>query len=155
MKTIPGFPGYLVCEKGRVYSTKYSLHPRRMHMTKSRDGYVRVMLCCKGQKKTMQVHRLVLLTYCGEPSDSKQVACHLNGIRDDNRLANLRWGSRSENEGDKTSHPWYKLSPDQVDQIRLEASLGKSVKDLARLFKVSSRLIYYILRGEKRTLNGL
>jgi hypothetical protein len=49
------------------------------------------------------VHRLVLLAWVGPPPAGTE-ACHNNGMADDNRLVNLRWGTRSENTRDMVSH---------------------------------------------------
>ncbi|CAO0835154.1 HNH endonuclease OS=Streptomyces microflavus OX=1919 GN=Smic_80730 PE=4 SV=1 [Streptomyces microflavus] len=55
------------------------------------------------------------------------MARHLDDNSQNNALVNLRWGSRSENEGDKVQHGtsnrgagngWAKLSDDDVREIR-------------------------------------
>lgn len=46
------------------------------------------------------VHRLVLLAFRGEPKKGEE-ARHLNDQREDARLENLEWGSRSENLYDR------------------------------------------------------
>ena len=61
--------------------------------TKRHAGYVYVHV---GGTK-MVVHRLVMMTFVGPSDDpSKTTVDHLNNIRHDNRLANLRWASLSE-----------------------------------------------------------
>ena len=61
--------------------------------TKDQQGYVHVSV---GNKK-MPVHRLVMLTFVGPSSDpSKTTVDHVNFDRADNRLCNLRWASRTE-----------------------------------------------------------
>ncbi len=51
----------------------------------------------------MFVHRLVLLAFKG-PRPDGQYCRHLNGVPTDNRLANLAWGTKSENTFDKVGH---------------------------------------------------
>lgn len=43
------------------------------------------------------IHQIVLEAFCGPCPDGMEVL-HGNGIRTDNRLSNLRYGTRSENE---------------------------------------------------------
>ena len=45
------------------------------------------------------IHKLVLLTFRGLPKKGQE-ARHLNGIKTDNRVVNLKWGTRSENNRD-------------------------------------------------------
>ncbi len=67
------------------------------------SGYLLVPLSKHGVVKRLSVHRLVALTFHGEPEEW-QVCCHNNGVKTDNRAVNLRWDSRSANEFDKLAH---------------------------------------------------
>jgi hypothetical protein len=49
------------------------------------------------------VHELVLSTFAGL-RPAKHECCHINGIPTDNRLENLRWGTRSDNIRDSVRH---------------------------------------------------
>jgi hypothetical protein len=49
------------------------------------------------------VHHLVLRAFVGRRPLGAE-ACHANGIRTDNNLRNLRWGSRAENVADARKH---------------------------------------------------
>ncbi|MBJ2228543.1 HNH endonuclease [Pseudomonas simiae] len=62
-----------------------------MALRRDKDGYLSVHLA----RKYVLVHRLVALTFIG-PSHLPQVN-HLNGVKSDNRLANLEWCSISDN----------------------------------------------------------
>lgn len=53
--------------------------------------------------KDVAVHRAVLLAFVGPPPEGYE-ACHINGNPADNRLENLRWGTRSDNLRDAVRH---------------------------------------------------
>lgn len=55
----------------------------------------------KHNKKVYSVHRLVAETFISNP-ESKPTVDHLNRVRDDNRVENLRWASWKE-QNDNTS----------------------------------------------------
>lgn len=65
-----------------------------------RQGY----LSCTIHGKTRSVHQLVLEAFVGKKSNPMMVCRHLNGERLDNRVENLRWGTRSENSYDRYNH---------------------------------------------------
>lgn len=85
-------PGALVWKTGK------DLSPGR-HVC----GYLFVNLQMRGSIKPRTVHRIVLEAFCGPKPDGME-ACHGNGIRTDNRLANLRWDTRRANHADKKIH---------------------------------------------------
>lgn len=66
-------------------------------------GYQIVILSRLGRRRTYLAHRLVLTAFVGPPADGIE-ACHNNGVRDDNRLINLRWDTRSANRMDAVRH---------------------------------------------------
>ena len=59
-------------------------------------GYKKVTLKCDGVRKDMRVHRLVVMAFIGEPS--KEMVNHKDGDKANNKLSNLEWATRSENE---------------------------------------------------------
>lgn len=59
-------------------------------------GYHTVRLIKDGASKTYKVHRLVAQAFIPNPDGKKEVN-HLNAIRNDNRLENLEWATRQEN----------------------------------------------------------
>lgn len=75
----------------RVFRPGRVLRPRMI-----KKGHLRVALCDSPRRADVLVHRLVLLAFVGEPKPGQE-ALHWNDVPGDNRLANLRWGTRSEN----------------------------------------------------------
>lgn len=79
--------GYFIRRTGRARRWKVG----QQIMTKCRKGYIRVAI--NGRK--YYVHRLIWLLIYGEWPPSQ--IDHINGVKDDNRLVNLRVASAQEN----------------------------------------------------------
>jgi hypothetical protein len=58
----------------------------------------------KINRRTMFAHRLLGLTFLGEPEDPRHEIRHWDGNPWNNSISNLLWGTRSENERDKERH---------------------------------------------------
>ena len=94
------------------------------------------------------VHKLVMRTFVGETPEGMEIL-HINGNPKDNRLENLRYGTRTENildvyyQGGK----WRKLSMEDVQQIRFGLCTGIKGSELSRMYGVSSSVISAIKKG--------
>jgi hypothetical protein len=90
-KDAVGFPGYKVSDLGQVRGKYGRILTPCLH----RDGYHHVNLY--GEKeKHVRVHRLVAAAFLG-PCPAGQEVDHDNHIRNDNRAANLKYVTKSEN----------------------------------------------------------
>jgi hypothetical protein len=103
---VPGWERhYEVSDAGEVRSVPRILSDGRavggvpLAGTADRDGYLRVTLRAAGFAWTVPVHLLVKLAFTG-PRRGREVR-HLNDDPADNRLVNLRYGTRRQNEQDK------------------------------------------------------
>ena len=92
MKQIPRLPNYSVTKDGRVWSYR---RKRWLAANSNGTGYQYVKLL----GVNYYIHRLVLETYVGACPEGMECR-HLNSNRADNRLKNLKWGTRSENHID-------------------------------------------------------
>lgn len=113
---------YEISSLGRIRSldtiinfrTKNGLYRRRKNIGRvlvlsyDSGGYLIVCLCVSSVRRTLLVHRLVGLTFILNPLNKPQIN-HINGIRHDNRIENLEWNTRSENQ----SHSFRELNRKQ------------------------------------------
>jgi len=88
---INGHPNYLIYEDGRVWS-KTSKKFRKACLT---NGYLQIGLCKNGKKTYLRLHRLIAIHYIPNPHNKLEVD-HINRIKTDNRIENLRWATRQE-----------------------------------------------------------
>lgn len=112
-------------------------------------GYPCVNLTKKGYRKQFFIHRLVLEAFVGKCPKNME-ACHLNGVRSDARLVNLRWDTRSNNALDKRKHKTWqggenngnaKLTNEQA--LEIKKSKLSSIK-LAKIYGVGQTTILRI-----------
>lgn len=112
---IEGYEGmYQVSNMGRVKSLerKVYISSKNVYGTKKPKilksyldgyGYPTVKLFKDGKKKNYHIHRLVAAAFIPNP-ENKPTVDHINAIKTDNRVDNLRWFTYSEqiNENENT-----------------------------------------------------
>lgn len=126
-KPVKGFEGYyeinrLGCIRsvGRYVNggnNKRYLKPRNKKPTLNSYGYYRVLLHKGNKAKTVYIHRALMEAFVPNPSN-KPCVDHINTIRTDNRLENLRWVTYSENTN----------NPLTIEHIKVSCSTEESVK---------------------------
>lgn len=116
-KDIPGFPGYRAGDDGSVWSCRVSAGvpgvrgsvPRttdtwhRLQPRVGRKGYLHVTLRCNSRSYGRWVHRLVLEAFIGPRPDGMECRHFPDRNPGNNRLGNLAWGTREQNEQDKAN----------------------------------------------------
>ena len=142
-KGIPRCEGtYMVSDHGRVMSAPRTAHYGQvLALNKSRSGYAHVCLSIDGKKRDFAVHRLVAIAFLDNPKGKREVN-HINGDRADNRVENLEWATRSENErhafrclGKKPNAPWRgkprkcarRFTPEQIRLIRSDTRSNSEI----------------------------
>jgi hypothetical protein len=164
-RTIAEDERYSVDTAGRVFSQQRPgvLYRKQLRPSPQYRGHMAV---CLGRGKTRFIHRLVLEAFVG-PCPAGLKGCHKDGDPADNRLDNLRWGTRRSNYEDSVRHGTaYLVRGSHVGednhvavlneplvraimQVRLETGLG--AKGIARLLGLDERLrgaIDGVIRGQ-------
>jgi hypothetical protein len=157
MKKIKGFKGYFIDKNGVIYSMvkKYRqaipVKPRIIKQWKS-AGHFGVHLSKNRKMYKRWVHRLVLETFIGKCPKGKECR-HLNGNGFDNRLENLKWGTRKENQNDRIvhgvsnrgeRHGLNKYSEKDIIKIRRMLKEGMKNIEVARKLKIPQSTISWI-----------
>jgi hypothetical protein len=162
-KSIEGFPGYRVSERGEVRSC-WNRVRRRGGMTDNwlplkpipdRGRHLSVNLHRGGRKIRRYIHHLVLEAFVGERPPGA-ICCHWDGDPANNRASNLRWDTYKSNCDDMLRHgkrrlgetgTSAKLKESAVREIRGLSSEGISTHDLADRYGVGTANIRAIVRG--------
>ncbi len=97
-----GFEGkYMVSDQGRVMSLPRRGTEGRILSTYVDDGYFYAKLWSENREHRVRVHRLMLMSFVGPPSEENPHALHADDDKTNNVLSNLRWGNDHENTRDR------------------------------------------------------
>lgn len=134
-RDIKGYEGlYQVSNEGRVKSVDRVIEtPNNIRNYKSKIlvqtekwcGYYEVSLYKNGKREHKSIHRLVAEAFIPNPQN-KQCVDHINGIRNDNKVENLRWCTQQENNSFELAVEHQKNNPaksKQVYQYTLDGNL--------------------------------
>lgn len=108
---VPGWEGsYEVSDHGRVRSVdRVTINGSRwkgrvLKPAPHRSGHQRVVLISGKVRKNRFVHELVLLAFVGPRPIPEMDSCHGDGNPMNNRLGNLRWDTKRNNQLDAVKH---------------------------------------------------
>lgn len=166
IKSIPCAPDYEINDCGFVFSKerivtrkngrKYFVKRRKMKLTIDNRGYNRCALIVNKKLTTLKVHRLVCETFYGK---SKLEVNHKNGNKQDNRLENLEFCTRSQNivhafknklaipmRGSR--NPTSKIDEIKALTIKTFLMSGIGPSEISRKFNVSINITKDISKGK-------
>ena len=116
-KTINDYSNYSISNFGAIRNDKQlimKLHP-------DKDGYLTICLTKDKKTKLFKHHQLLGIHFIPNPENYKQID-HINCIKDDNRLENLRWCNQSQNCRNKKKRT---NASSQYQGVSLEKSVNK------------------------------
>lgn len=143
---------YLVFSNGTVMNIKTQ---KFIKIHKRPTGYRYVSI---GGRHTINICRLLLLTFRPHPNSDNLQAAHLDGSKDNDTLDNLKWCTPKENSdhqylhgtrgfGEKSNRS--KLGANDVLEIRNLFELkGIPVAELASKYKICKSNVRHILRRD-------
>lgn len=152
MKSL-GFTNYSASNFGTI---RNDVTGKILKVSKNSKGYNRISLPDdSGKEKNLAHHRLIALTFLGEPVESNASVDHINRDRSDNKLSNLRWATSQEQAQNK-SHFNGKL-PKKVEQCNSDGTLitlWNSRQEAAKELNISVSGIAQCCRGNTDNYKG-
>lgn len=146
---------YKVSDFSRVRSLDRVNHIGRKYKGRIRKqnldsyGYLQLVLCKNGIVETRTVHQLVCEAFLGPCPEGMEVCHGPNGILD-NSLANLRYGTHTENAQDMIRDGTYRGIP----VIRGDGKEFISQSEAARVSGCDQSSINKCCRGKQKTAGG-
>jgi len=154
MKQIPGFPNYCATKDGRIWSKKRNKWLKPQHW----GNYLRVALRHNKSTHQKSLAHVVLETFI--EIRPKGMECrHLDDNPSNNKLSNLRWGTRKENIQDQIKHkthsgfcrkgeknPLSKLKKSDVKMIVYMYRTGLFIqKEIANFYRIDKTTVSNII----------
>lgn len=152
-KQIEDYPNYFISNTGKIRNVKTG---RELSQRLTRYGYLEVHLCKNGKQNYLKIHRLVAQAFIPNP-DNLDTVDHLNSIKTDNRIENLRWLSRSENSKrfhrEQKTEEWKELNK-LVCRKNFEKANEKAIEITKKpIVCIETGKIYESLSQASRELN--
>lgn len=169
-REVPGFPEYRVGDDGSIWS-RYQKKGKgrgngghwiigdkwnKLKPCPNRGYLQTVIKRHDGKRFLVRVNRIVLLSFIGPCPDGME-CCHENRDKSDNRLSNLRWGTKLANAEDKRRHGTMcrgetlglsKLKNGDIPEIRERHANGETVASIAARFSMGRSAIASVIKRQ-------
>ena len=136
-RDIPNMPGYQASSLGRIKGSGLNNFSPTFGY-KNKKGYPTCNVMIKNKIYCVKIHRQVLLAFTDGPKEGEQCD-HINRIRNDNRIENLRWATVSENNKNRNNYG--------------QCSKGVSIQKI-RYEKKDGSIVHSIYYQAQITING-
>ncbi|MBR4420178.1 MAG: HNH endonuclease [Clostridia bacterium] len=137
---VKNFPDYYVSDSGIIYSKHRSGYIELKPWVVC--GYKQVCLSKNGKKYHKLIHRIVAESFISNPKKLPEVN-HKNGKRYDNRVENLEWVTREENQ----LHSWKFLN--RKPACAMKGKLGEKNNLSKLVFQIKNNKIIAKFYGTK------
>lgn len=147
---------YHVTKDGKVFSLNYNKtrEVKELKNSMCKGDYRRVCMYKDGKSKMMRVSRLVALAYIENPENKPEVD-HINRIRTDDRVENLRWATRSEQIHNRKEYQYPKNHKGSKPVMCVETGIVyPSTCEVKRQLGFNQGYISACCRGEYKTAYG-
>ncbi len=161
-RDIPLWPGYKAGSDGSIWSSRpnsrWGYSWRRLNPSRMKDGYLRINLYIgqKGKRKGMLLHRVILLSFVGDPPPKMEARHFPDPCKSKCSLGNLCWGTKKQNRADQKIHGTdtsgegsgcAKITWEQVREIRQRRQRGEQHKSIAKDFGIAANTVCNICNG--------
>lgn len=139
--------------KGGIVKASYSnsKHYAHIPLTKNKRG------------RTVSLHRVVAQAWIPNPDNKPQVN-HKNGIKSDNRVANLEWMTNIENHQHAIDNGLVKVRPDEAIESNMVGVFQKLNGEVIAMYPcikyaqyitgVHNQNIFKVCQGKRHTAGG-
>lgn len=150
-RAVPTHPRYFVNAAGQIRGPRGHV----MRPMSGIYGHLYVLVPPPRRPRKLFVHRAVLFAFIGPPPTPAHETRHLDGDPSNNTLANLQWGTHTENMRDKALHGTElhseakadaRLTTAQARSIRLDS---RSSRVVGKEYGVSHTAVLRIRRGDR------
>lgn len=163
-RDIKGYEGlYQVSSFGRVRSldrldgANRRLTGKILKCGTDKDGYLQVTLCKDSTKSTKKIHRLVAQAFVSN-SENKPEINHIDEDKANNRVNNLEWSTRKENNNHGT-HNERSSRTQSIPIISTNLKTGEcrefyGTNECGRQLNLNPGHINEVLKGKRRQTGG-